>query len=141
MTKDLIEYYKNIKYLSKEVAEYKDNEGNRFICNPASLILGIQYAELNKEQFEQAKFQGLIDKDTIYKEIEIDKPIPKYDITHKPEDKYTITTAKQKVKQVWYLKNTLGINKACNSKEQADEIYEKINNEIAKICKLGVELK
>lgn len=140
MTKDLIEYYKNIKYLSKEVAEYKDNEGNRFICNPASLILGMQYAELNKEQFEQAKFQGLIDKKMIFKEIEVDKPVSKYDITHDPEDKYKITTEKQKVKQVWYLKNGLGINKACNSKEEANEIYENINNEIAKKCELGVEL-
>ena len=138
MTKDLEEYYENIEYLDKEIAKYEDKEGNMFFVNPSNLLVAVQYQTLNKQEYEQAVFKGLVPKDIICKEIEIDKLVPKSEITHKDSDKTTITTIKQKAKEVWFVSNGLGMTKAYNNQEQAKEIANKINKEIFKVSGINV---
>lgn len=138
MTKDLIEYYKNINYINDKLAEYEDTEGNLIPLSPSSLLVAVQYQTLNKQEYEQAVFNQLIPKDIICNEIEIDKPIPKNEVTHKDSDKFTITTIKQKAKEVWFISNSLGIKKACTSKEEALKIAKEINKKIYEVCKIDI---
>ena len=137
MTKDLEEYYKHIKYINKMVAEYEDEEGNLFAVTPSNLLVAVQYQTLNKQEYEQAVFQQLVPKDIICKEIEIDKIIPKNEVTHKDSDKYTLTTIKQKAKEVWFVANGLGIRKAYNDKETALKVAKEINKKIYEVCEVN----
>lgn len=134
MTKDLEEYYKNITYINDKLAEYQDEEGNLFAVTPSNLLVGVQYQALNKQEYEQAVFNQLIPKDIICKEVEIDKIVPKNEITHKDSDKYTLTTIKQKAKQVWFVMNGLGIKKAYNDKDEALKVAKEINKKIYEVC-------
>lgn len=137
MTKDLEEYYKNITYINDKLAEYQDDEGNFFAINPSSLLVAVQYSTLTKQEYEQAVFQGLIPKDIICKEIEIDKPTPKNEITHKDTDKYTIVNKKVKAKEIWFISNGLSIRKAYNNKEEALQVAKEINKKIYGVCGIG----
>lgn len=133
MTKDLEEYYKNINYKNKLIVEYEDKEGNYFPITPAQLFVAVQYQILNQKDYEKAVFQQLIPKDFKCNEKEIDKPIPKNEITKKDEDKNIITTIKEKVKEVWFVSNNLGIRKAYNNKEEAMQIAKEINQKIYEV--------
>lgn len=136
MTRDLEEYYDNIKYINDKLAEYEDEEGNYIPLTPSNLLVAVQYQALNKQEYEQAVFQQLVPKDIICKEIEIDKLVPKNEITHRDNDKYTITTIKQKAKQVWFVTNGLGLKKAYNNKEDALKVARSINKKIYEICNI-----
>ena len=138
MTKDLEEYYKNITYVNDKLAEYEDKEGNLIPLTPSSLLVAVQYQTLNKQEYEQAVFNQMIPKDIICKEIEIDKLIPKSDVTHNDKDKYTITTIKQKAKEVWFVSNGLGIRKAYNNKADALRVAKEINNKIYEVCNVNI---
>lgn len=137
MIKDLEEYYKHIKYINDRVAEYEDEEGNYFQVTPSNLLVAVQYQALNKQEYEQAVFQQLVPKDIICKEIDIDKIIPKNEVTHNDKDKFTLTTIKQKAKQVWFVMNSVGIKKAYNDKEEALKVAKEINKKIFEIS--GIE--
>lgn len=138
MTKDLEEYYKHIKYINDKVAEYEDEEGNYFQVTPSNLLVAVQYQALNKQEYEQAVFQQLVPKDIICKEIDIDKIIPKNEVTHNDKDKFTLTTIKQKAKQVWFVMNSVGIKKAYNDKEEALKVAKEINKKIFEVS--GIEI-
>lgn len=137
MIKDLEEYYKHIKYINDKVAEYEDEEGNYFQVTPSNLLVAVQYQALNKQEYEQAVFQQLVPKDIICKEVEIDKIIPKNEVTHNDKDKFTLTTIKQKAKQVWFVMNSVGIKKAYNDKDEALKVAKEINKKIFEIS--GIE--
>jgi hypothetical protein len=137
MIKDLEEYYKHIKYINDRVAEYEDEEGNYFQVTPSNLLVAVQYQALNKQEYEQAVFQQLVPKDIICKEVDIDKIIPKNEVTHNDKDKFTLTTIKQKAKQVWFAMNSVGIKKAYNDKEEALKVAKEINKKIFEIS--GIE--
>ena len=134
MTKDLEEYYKNITYVNDKLAEYEDEEGNLIPLTPSNLLVAVQYQTLNKQEYEQAVFNQLIPKDFICNEIEIDKPVPKNEITKKDSDKFVITTIKQKAKEVWFVSNGIGIRKSYNSKEEAIQKAKEINKKIYGVC-------
>lgn len=139
MIKDLEEYYKHIKYINDRVAEYEDEEGNYFQVTPSNLLVAVQYQALNKQEYEQAVFQQLVPKDIICKEVEIDKIIPKNEVTHNDKDKFTLTTIKQKAKQVWFVMNSVGIKKAYNDKEEALKVAKEINKKIFEVCDIKGE--
>lgn len=134
MTKDLEEYYKHIRYINDKVAEYEDEEGNYFQVTPSNLLVAVQYQALNKQEYEQAVFQQLVPKDIICKEVDIDKIIPKNEVTHNDKDKFTLTTIKQKAKQVWFVMNSVGIKKAYNDKDEALKVAKEINKKIFEVC-------
>lgn len=138
MTKDLDEYYKNIKYINDRLAEYEDEEGNLFAVTPSNLLVAVQYQALNKQEYEQAVFNQIVPKDIICNEIEIDKIVPKNEVTKNPKDQYTLTTIKQKAKEVWLVSNGLGIRKAFNNKDEALKAAKEINNKIYEVCKIDI---
>lgn len=136
MTTDLEEYYSHITYINDRLAEYEDEEGNLFAVTPSNLLVAVQYQTLNKQEYEQAVFQQLIPKDIICNIIEIDKTVPKNEITHNDKDKFTLTTIKQSVKQVWFVSNGLGMRKAFNTKEDALKLAKEINKKIYEVCNI-----
>lgn len=138
MTKDLEEYYNNITYVNDKLAEYEDKEGNLIPLTPSSLLVAVQYQALNKQEYEQAVFQQLVPKDIICNEVEIDKLVPKNEVTHNDKDKYTIVTIKQKAKEVWFISNSLGIRKAYNNKKEALDKAKEINKKIFEVCNIKV---
>lgn len=138
MTKDLDIYYENISYINDKLAIYEDEEGNLIPLTPSNLLVAVQYQALNKQEYEQAVFQQLVPKDIICNEVEIDKLVPKNEITKNEKDKYTITTIKQKARQVWFVSNSLGIRKAYNNKDEALSKAKEINKKIFEVCNVNI---
>ena len=130
MTKDLIEFYDSIEILNKELSIYKDKDLNYSVLPTAALVVAVDYNELNKEQWNIAKFNGDIPKDFETEITMIDKPVSKYEITKKEADRYTLTTKKEGVHKVWFVMNQFKVKKAFKSGEEALELAEKINKPI-----------
>ena len=99
-----------------------------FPLNTVNLLARVDYMELSKEEYEKAIFERKID-DLKYNIIETTRPVPKYTITKKEEDKYTIVDNKLKVRQVWNVSNAAGIHKSFTNKEEALTLAENLNEE------------
>lgn len=132
MTKNLDEFYKNLEIVNKDLSIYRDDDHNYSVLPTAGLLVAVDYNELNKQQWEIAQFNQDIPKDFITEIVEVDKPVPKYDITHKEEDKYTITTKKEAVRRVWFVMNQFKIKKAFSNGKEALKYAEEINKPILK---------
>lgn len=129
MEKDLCKFYDNIAILNKDLAEYKDNNGNMFILNTVNLLLRVDLLELTKEEYQVAKFQQKVE-DLDYNIVNIKKAVPKNEITGKDEDKYTITEKEVAVRQIYNVSNAFGIIKSFTNKEDAIKLVENKNKEI-----------
>lgn len=133
MTRNLDEFYKNIELKNKDFSIYKDNDHNYSVLPTAGILVAVDYNELNKQQWEVAKFNQDIPKDFESEIIEVDKTVSKYDITHKEEDKFVLTIKKEAVHKVWFVINQFKIKKAFADGKEALEYAEKINTPILKI--------
>lgn len=133
MTRNLDEFYKNIEIVNKDFSIYKDNDHNYSVVPTAGLLVAVDYNELNKQQWEVAKFNQDVPKDFETEIIEIDKPVPKFDITHKEEDRFTLITKKESVHRIWFVMNQFKIKKAFSNGEDALKYAEEINEKILKI--------
>lgn len=133
MVKNLDKFYKCTKILDKQISEYEDEEGNYTILPTTALLVNVDYNEFEKEQYNVAVFNGDIPKDFVTESKTIKKPVPKFEITKKPEDKYTITEEKVAVKPVWFIINGVKIKKAFNNKEEAIKEAKKINKKVIDI--------
>lgn len=132
MKDNIIEFMSKVEFVNKEIAIYKDEEkGIMFPLNLGHMLIRVDYMELEKQEYEIAKFQNKIE-DLEYNIIDIEKPVPKNTITGKEEDKYTITTKKVSVRQVWNVVNALGTYKSFNNKEEAIETAKAYNKTIMK---------
>lgn len=130
MQDNILEFNEKVGVINKDYAMYKDLEkGIIFPLNTINLLARVDYLELSKEEYEKAKFEMKIDN-LEYNIIEVDRPVPKYTITKKEEDKYTITNSKVKVRQVWNVSNALGIKKSFTNKEEAIKLAEEHNKKI-----------
>lgn len=132
MTKNLNEFYKNLEIVNKDLSIYKDDEHNYSVLPTAGLLVAVDYNELNKQQWEIAKFNQDIPKDFETELALVDKTVSKYDITHKEEDKYTLTTKKEAVHRVWFVMNQFKIKKAFSNGKEALKYAEEINKPILK---------
>ena len=138
MTTDLVEYYKNITYINKDVAVYEDNEGNYFNVSPVSLFVGVQYNKLNSKQYEQAVFNQIVPKDMICRDVDIIEVVPKSEITKNTKDQFTLVDKKVKGKEFWLVQNSMGMKKVYSDKESAMKQAKEINKKIFEVC--GVEI-
>lgn len=127
----IIEYMSNIKILSKEISEYYNEEaGVRKIIPTSYLLCGVDYMELTEQELEQAKFNMVVDKDVEYETKMVIRPKIKYEITKNEADKNKLVDSKVKVYCVWNVSNSLKLKKSFNNKEEALELYDKINQPI-----------
>ena len=131
MEKDLHKFYENTNIFNKDIAEYKDDNGNCFILNTVNLLLRADKLELTKEEYTSAKFQQKVE-DLEYNIKNIKKPVPKNEITGKDEDKFTIVEKKVAVREIWNVSNAFGIIKSFTNKDDAIKCVEEINKEILK---------
>ena len=130
MVKDLDIFYKSTKILDKQITIYEDEEGNYSVLPTTALLVNVDYNEFEKKQYEVAVFNGDIPKDFKTEVKTIKKPIPKFEITKKEEDRYIITEKEVAVKPVWFIINGAKIKKAFNNKEDALKEAKKINKKV-----------
>lgn len=138
MTKDLDKFYHEYTTIIDEnLSQYKDDDGNYSILPTSALLVAVDYNELNKQQFEVAKFNQDIPKDFICEISKVKKAVCKYDITHKEEDKFTLTEKEEDVRKIWFVVNQLKMKKAFSNKDDAliyaEEINHVILNKIRKV--------
>lgn len=130
MKDNIIEFMNKVEMLSKEISIYKDEEkGIIFPLNTVNLLARVDYLELDKQEYTVAKFQNKIE-DLSYTIEEIERPVPKNEITKKEEDKFTITNKKVSVRKVWNATNGAGVIKSFTKKEDAIKLVEEINNKV-----------
>ena len=133
MLNKLEDFNKKTRIINKDLSIYEDDEkGTIFALNTVNLLCRVDYLELNKEQFNVARFQNKIE-DLEYNTITIKKPIPKYDLTKKEEDKYTLIEKEEKVKAVWNVSNTAGAIKSFTNKEEALKYANEINDNVLSV--------
>jgi hypothetical protein len=99
----------------------------------AGLLVAVDYNELNKQQWEIAKFNQDIPKDFEAEIEKIDRTVNKYDLTHKEEDKFTLTTKKEAIRKVWFVMNQFKVKKAFKDGKEALDYAKKINNPILEV--------
>lgn len=135
MVKDLDKFYNSLKILDKTMSIYEDKDGNYSVLPTSSLLVAVDYNEFEKNQYDVAVFNGDIPKDFKTDIKNIKKPVPKYEITKKEEDRYIITEKEVAVKPVWFVINGLKIKKAFNNKEEALKKAKEINEAIIETLK------
>lgn len=133
MTRNLDEFYKNIEIVNKDFSIYRDDDHNYSVLPTAGILVAVDYNELNKQQWEVAKFNQDIPKNFESEIAEVDKTVSKYDITHKEEDKFTLTTKKEAVHKVWFVMNQFKVKKAFKDGKEAQDYAERINKPILEI--------
>ena len=129
----ITEYMEHIKILSKEISEYYNEEtGVKKIVPTSYLLAGVDYMELTMEELEKAQFNMVVDKKVPYKSKMVKRPKIKYEITKIEADKNKLIESEVKVYCVWNVSNSLKLKKSFNNKEEALELYNKINEPILK---------
>lgn len=131
MEKRWITFKDNITILDDKTAKYEDQEGNYAILDILKLVVGVEYDEFNKEQYNQALFQKLIPKDM---KLSITKK--KTQVLDK-NDKTKIVDAEEDVRQVWFIRDGLGNIEAYNNKEEAIKTAKEWNDKIMKVVMAG----
>lgn len=130
MQTDLTEFMLHIKLINKDISKYEDDDkGVLFYVNTIQLLTKVENLQLSAEEYKVKRFDGSIDN-LEYDIIEVDRPVSKYTITKKEEDKYTITNTKVKVRNVYNVSNAIGIHKSFIDKKEALEYAEEINKNV-----------
>lgn len=130
ISKDWETFNKNVKIKNLKVSLYEDDEGNYMILPTSSLLANVQYAELNKQDLQTAKFQMKIPKDMELNQVKSKTFKLKYDRTHKEADKNIIEEVEQVVSQVWFIADGLQHSTAYNNKEEALKKAKDFNKKI-----------
>ena len=139
MEKDLYKFYEMITFIgSKDVVTYEDEKGNLYTIPILQLILASEYVEYDDAMLKTAIFENKIDKDTKFEKIKVKRLVDKSTITKKDKDKGTIVEKEVEVSQIWFIKNAMGLVKACNNKNEAIEYVKKMNAKLLKEAKLIV---
>ena len=127
MEKDLIKFMGKINVINKDFSQYLDEEkGIEFLFNTVNAVANVDYLELDKQQYEVAKFQNKIE-DLEYEIETIKKAVPKNEVTGKDEDKFTITEKDVAVRKIWNVSNRMGAYKSFTNKQSALECANNIN--------------
>lgn len=131
INESIIEYMSNVNILSKEISEYYNGEkGVRKIIPTSYLLASLDYMELTEAELEKAKFDMLVDKEIEFETKMVTRPRLKYEITKNEADKNKLVDSKVKVYCIWNVSNSLKLKKSFNNKEEAEELYHKINEPI-----------
>lgn len=128
----LKEFMKRVKIISKEIAEYENEETGSYFMIPSSYLwCRVDYLELTNDEMKKAIFNQEIDKTNLkFNYIESTRPAPKSEITKNDNDKYTIVDAKVQVNQIWLVSNGLKYKETFNNKEEALKLANEINKEL-----------
>lgn len=127
MKKDLIEFMKNIKDISKSVQEYEDEDGNYLLVPVSNLFTAVDYIELDKTEYKKALFnQSITDLD--YKKKFVNRVVDKSSVTHDKSDQGILIDKEIQVSQIYVVKNSLGYKTCFTNKSDALKLAKEINN-------------
>ena len=133
---NLEQFMEKITILNKDLSEYYDKEkGIKYLLPNSYVWTRVDYYELTNQELKKAIFEETVDdiKDLNY--IEVERRQSKYEITKREEDRWTITSAKVKVNQLWVVSNGMKIKQTFNNKEDALKLLDKINEPLKKFFK------
>ena len=136
MERDLIKFNENITKVSKDICKYEDEKGNSMLIPTGQLFASSEYMELDEISYKKALFEKIIDKNLKYNEIKVTKTIDKSTKTGNKKDQGTLIDSEVSVKQVWVVKNGLGLTKAFNVKKEALKLVEELNKKYFEIAEL-----
>ena len=137
MERDLIKFNENITKVSKDICKYEDEKGNSMLIPTGQLFASSEYMELDEISYKKALFEKIIDKNLKYNEIKVTKTIDKSTKTGNKKDQGTLIDSEVSVKQVWVVKNGLGLTKSFNNKDEALELANEINKKYFEIAELS----
>ena len=133
---NLEQFMEKITILNKDLSEYYDKEkGIKYLLPNSYVWTRVDYYELTNQELKKAIFEETVDdiKDLNY--IEVERRQSKYEVTKREEDRWTITSAKVKVNQLWVVSNGMKIKQTFNNKEDALKLLDKINEPLKKFFK------
>lgn len=136
MERDLIKFNENITKVSKDICKYEDEKGNSMLIPTGQLFANSEYIELDEISYKKALFEKIIDKDLEYTEIKVTKTIDKSTKTGNKKDQGTLIDSEVSVKQVWVVKNGLGLAKSFNNITEALNLVNEINKKYFEIAEL-----
>ena len=136
MERDLIKFNKNISKLTKEIAKYEDEKGNYMLFNMGQLMVACDYQELDEISYKKAIFEKAIDPAVDYNKIKVVKVVDKSTITNNKKDQGTIVDKEVEVRQVWFVRNGVGITTAFDNKEEALKLTNELNNKYLEMAEL-----
>ena len=130
MEKDLCKFMEKVKMINKELSTYRDEEkGIIFPLNTVHLLPRLDYLELDKTEYTNAKFQKKIE-DLDYEIGNVKRPVPKNEITKKEEDKFTLVDKEVAVRKIWNISNSVGAYKSFTKKDDAISFFDKLYDEV-----------
>ncbi len=136
MERDLIMFNAKISKVTKDIACYEDEKGNYNLIPIGQLMCGCEYLELDEIGFKKALYEKLVSKTEKYKTIKTTKAVDKSTVTGNKKDQGTIIDKEVGVKQVWVVKNPIGLAKAFNTKKEALACLKAINTKYLEMAEL-----
>ena len=131
----LEEFMQHVSFKNDKIAIYENKEkGLSYPLTSATLLCRVDYLELESNSklagaLEKAKFEGKVEnKDYTIQDIE--KLVPKSDITKNDNDKYTLTKKTCKGAKIYNVSNQIGIINSYEDKDQAFKLCNEINDKV-----------
>lgn len=132
MEKELVKFNENITFIDgmKDICEYNDENGNKFMLSVMQLLCNCEYTELEEPRLKMARFNNDIPNDMVLNKIKKTIKKDKFEVTKNQKDQGTIIDVDTEVSQVWFVRNTLKLSSAFNSKEEAIKYADEWNKNI-----------
>lgn len=136
----LEEFMSKIDFTDGKVAIYSNEErGCIYPITIPTLLCRVDCLELSSSkkpagELEIAKFRGQIE-DKEYTIIDLEKLVPKSEITHNEDDLYTITKKTYKGAKIYNVSNQAGIFTSFEDKESAIKLCNEINKKVLEMVK------
>ena len=129
----LEEFMSKIRYVNDKICFY---EGEcKYPLTPAHLLVRVDKIEASTEknngisEYDKLLFENKIEK-LDYKEITKKVLTPKNEITGNKKDQFTIVGEDKPAVEIWNVSNQVGIFSSFTDEKEANELYNKINNEV-----------
>lgn len=136
MEKELIKFNENITKINKDICSYSDDKGNYNLIPTGQLFVSCEYIEMTDEEYRNAKFKQIVDKNLELETKKATRVVDKYMYTKNKKDMGKLIEKEVDVKIAWVIKNGIGLTKSFNNKEEAIKTLKEINNKYFEIAEL-----
>ena len=127
---NLQEFMDKVRIVNKDIVVYENQEkGLLYNMNLTHLLCRVDYLELEKDKLKEEIFKQKIDNKE-YKMYDIEKKVPKSEVTKDKEDLFTITTKKVKATKIYNVSNAIGIHTTFEDAEEAFKLAISINEKV-----------
>lgn len=127
---NLQEFMDKVRIVNKDIVVYENQDrGLLYNMNLTHLLCRVDYLELEKDKLKEEIFKQKIDNKE-YKMYDIEKKVPKSEVTKDKEDLFTITTKKVKATKIYNVSNAIGIHTTFEDAEEAFKLAISINEKV-----------